>query len=177
MCNQLSNQLSKQLDTLLKKLSKKYCPLCNILSDNLPKNVVQAMSTVQYIVKQLAKKYCPSHVHCNIFYASVVFLSGLVVGALLIFRLFQSLCFPLVYLSDILSFGFCCLFFLFLVVHHHELLVLVFFLIYIISLITYQKKKKITIIELTIYQFFTYQKSVVFAGKYLYFQHMELVHN
>ena len=99
------------------------------------------MSTVQYILRQLAKKYCPSHVHCNIFYASVVFLSGLIVGALLILRLCQSLCFPLVYLSDILSFGFCCLFFLFLVVHHHELLVLVFFLIYIISLITYQKKE------------------------------------
>ena len=49
------NQLSKLLDMLFKKLSKKYCPLCNIshvhyaiLLDNLPKNVVQAMSTVQY---------------------------------------------------------------------------------------------------------------------------------
>ena len=44
----MCNQLSKLSDTLFKQLSKKYCPLCNILSDNLPKNVVEAMSTVQY---------------------------------------------------------------------------------------------------------------------------------
>ena len=40
-----------------------------------------------------------------------------------------------------------------------------------------QTWENFTIIELTIYYFFTYQKSAVFAGKHLYFQHMELVHN
>ena len=48
-------------------------------------------------------------------FRSAVFLSGLVVGALLILRLFQSLCFPLDYLSDLpLYFFVVCFFFCFL---------------------------------------------------------------
>ena len=65
----MCNQLSKLLDTLFKKLSTvqyQPCPLCNILLNNLPKNVVQAMSTVQNTFRQPTKKCCPSHVHCNI---------------------------------------------------------------------------------------------------------------
>ena len=75
------------------------------------------------------------------FYANVIFLSELVVGALLILRFFQSLCFPLDYLSDFLIFCFAIWFFCFLLFIIMNYLYFSFFLFYNSSLITYQKKK------------------------------------
>ena len=68
-------------------------------------------------------------------------MSGLVARVLLILRLFQSLRFPLDFLSEFPLFGFAVCFLLFIIDDEHLVPLIFFFLINISSLITYKKKK------------------------------------
>ena len=77
------------------------------------------------------------------FYANVVFLSGLVVGALLIFRLFRSLCFPFDYLSDLPLFCFVvCFICFFLFIIMNNLYFSFFFSLMIVLVLPIKKKRK-----------------------------------
>ena len=77
------------------------------------------------------------------FYANVVFLSGLVVGALLIFRLFRSLCFPFDYLSDLPLFCFVvCFICFFLFIIMNNLYFSFFFSLIIVLVLPIKKKRK-----------------------------------
>ena len=138
--------------------------MCNQLS-KLSNTLFKKLSTVQYTLRKPTKKCCPSHVHCTILAMSTVQNP---------FRQPAKNCCPshvhCNILLDKLPKN---------VVVHTTKSILAWKNVNKIKLHFELKQtwENFTIIELTIYYFFTYQKSFVFAGKHLYFQHMELVHN